>query len=449
MANPKPGDFVEVVASDETVKGTLLQSPELEKDVVIIKLPSGYNIGIDKGKVKRISLLPQLQQKEKSEGEITAAKPFSEKGLSKNEKSKVPKISILHTGGTIASKVDYRTGGVTAAFSEEEMLGLFPELKQIAEIKSRKIAQMQSEMMRFPHYNLIAKEVKKEIESGADGVIVTHGTDTMHYTSAALAFILDNLQVPVILVGAQRSSDRGSTDAALNLISAAYFIANSDFCGVAICMHENMSDTSNLILPATKTRKMHTSRRDAFRPINTIAIARVDYEAKNITFFGSHNKKSAAVNNKKLQLFNEKIKVGVIKTHTNMFASEFLAFKGFDGLVVEGTGLGHLPNEEIDKFTAENKKIFAAVKTLIGSGTIVVMAPQTIYGRIQLNVYTPQREIQSIGVLGHLSDMTPETTFIKLAWLLSNYGKKEAKELITKNLRGEISERTEPDAFLV
>ncbi|MEK6837975.1 MAG: asparaginase domain-containing protein, partial [Nanoarchaeota archaeon] len=268
----------------------------------------------------------------------------------------------------------------------------------------------------------------------------------------ALAFILENLSLPVILVGAQRSSDRGSTDAALNLISAAYFIANSNFAGVAICMHENMSDLSSLILPATKTRKMHTSRRDAFRPINAAANARVDYEAKNISYLSSYNKRdTSAAARKKLQLrlFNEKIKVGIIKTHTNMFTSEFLAYKGFDGLVVEGTGLGHLPNEEIDEFTVENKRIFAAVKTLTNSGTVVVMAPQTIYGRIQLNVYTPQREIQSIGVLGNLSDMTPETTFIKLAWLLSNYGKSEVKELITKNLRGEITERTEPAAFLV
>ena len=439
MANPKPGDFVEITTADESIRGTLLQSPELEKDIVIIKLPSGYNIGIDRAKVKRISVSQQQQAVEKEAAPERKEKP----------QGKLPKISILHTGGTIASKVDYKTGGVTAAFSEEEMLSLFPELKQIAAIASRKIAQLQSEMMRFPHYNLIAREVRREIEAGADGIIVTHGTDTMHYTSAALAFIFEKLPVPVILVGAQRSSDRGSTDAALNLISAVYFIANSDFAGVAICMHENMSDASCLILPATKTRKMHTSRRDAFRPINTSAIARVDFEARSIAFLGSYERKGLVAKKEKLQLFDEKIKVGMIKTHTNMFASEFLAFKGFAGLVVEGTGLGHLPNEEIDEYTGENKRVFAAVKALVDSGTVVAMAPQAIYGRIQLNVYTPQREIQEIGVLGHLSDMTPETTFIKLAWLPSNYKKAEVKELVVKNLRGEITDRTEPKDFLI
>jgi glutamyl-tRNA(Gln) amidotransferase subunit D len=306
---------------------------------------------------------------------------------------------------------------------------------------------MQSEMMRFAHYNIMAKEIEKEIKKGVDGIIITHGTDTMHYTSAALRFILEDLSVPVILVGSQRSSDRGSTDAAVNLISACYFIANSDFADVAICMHENMSDDSCLILPALKTRKMHTSRRDAFRPINAKPIARINFSEKNISFMKkNYDKKSDK--KLKLKLFNEKIKVGIVKTHTNMFAEEFLAYKNFDGLVVEGTGLGHLPNEEIDEHTKENKKIFDSLKKMIKEGLIVVMSSQTIYGRIQMNVYTPMRELQGIGVLGHLSDMTPETAFIKLAWLLSNCKKDEVKQLISKNLKGEISERIEDGTFL-
>ncbi|MBI2574444.1 Glu-tRNA(Gln) amidotransferase subunit GatD, partial [Candidatus Woesearchaeota archaeon] len=364
--------------------------------------------------------------------------------------------SILHTGGTIAARVDYKTGGVTGLFSADEMLALFPELKGIADIRSRKIMQLQSEMVRFPHYNVMAREIEKEISNGTDGIILTHGTDTLHYSSAALAFALENLPIPVILVGAQRSSDRGSTDAALNLISAAYFIANSGFAGVAICMHEGISDTSCLVLPATKTRKMHTSRRDAFRPVNAKAIARVNYEERRIDFlakdYGNVSVKSGNNSGKeKLQLkfFNEKLKVAIIKTHTNMYAGQFAAYRGYDGLVLEGTGLGHIPNEQIDDFTAENRKIQEAVEELIKSGTVVVMSPQTIYGRIQMKVYTPQRELMGIGVLGHLSDMTPETAFIKLAWLLSNYSREEARTMIAKNLRGELSDRTEEEAFLI
>jgi len=431
---PKTGDNVLVETKEKQMKGILMPVPESEEDIVILKLESGYNIGIDKKNVKAIKLIKSPVEKKQKPAEIKLNK-------------KLPTVSILHTGGTIASKVDYKTGGVIAKFSPGEIIGMFPELKKIANIKSRKIASMQSEMMRFPHYNLMAKEIEKEIKSGTDGIIITHGTDTMHYTSAALRFILEDLPVPVVLVGSQRSSDRGSSDAGLNLVSACYFIANSDFADVAICMHENMSDESCLILPALKTRKMHTSRRDAFRPVNATPIARVNFNEKNISFMKKeYNKK----NNKKLslKLINEKIKVGLIKTHTNMFAEEFLAYKNFDGLVVEGTGLGHIPNEEIDEYTKENKKIFDSLKEMIKKGLIVVMSSQTIYGRIQMNVYTPMRELQEIGVLGHLSDMTAETTFIKLAWLLSNYKKEEVKGLITKNLKGEISERIEDKTFL-
>ena len=431
----KTGDNVIVDTKDKEVKGILMPVPESEGEVVILKLESGYNIGIDKKDVKEIKLVKSYSEKKQKTAEI-------------KQNKKLPTVSILHTGGTIASKVDYKTGGVIAKFSPGEIIGMFPELTKIANIKSRKIASMQSEMMRFPHYNIMAKEIEKEIKSGTDGIIITHGTDTMHYSSAALRFILEDLSVPVILVGSQRSSDRGSSDAGLNLISACYFIANSDFADVAICMHENLSDESCLILPALKTRKMHTSRRDAFRPINTTPVARVNFNDKNISFMKKGYSKK---DNKKLKLklFNEKIKVGLIKTHTNMFAEEFLAYKNFDGLVVEGTGLGHLPNEETDEYTKENKKIFDSLKEMIKNGLITVMSSQTIYGRIQMNVYTPMRELQEIGVLGHLSDMTPEITFIKLAWLLSNYKKKEVKGLITKNLKGEISERIEDKTFLI
>jgi len=433
---PKTGDSVVVETKEKKINGILMPVPEAEGGIVILKLDNGYNVGIDKSRIKSIKLVKEYAEKKQKPAEI-------------KQNKRLPTISILHTGGTIASKVDYKTGAVSAKFSAAEIIDMFPELTKIANIKSRKIASMQSEMMRFVHYNIMAKEIEKEVKSGTDGIIITHGTDTMHYSSAALAFILEDLPVPVILVGSQRSSDRGSSDAGLNLVSACYFIANSDFADVAICMHENLDDESCLILSGLKTRKMHTSRRDAFRPINTSPIARVNFNEKNISFIKKDYKKRNKNKKLKLMLFNEKIKIGLIKTHTNMFAEEFLAYKDFDGLVIEGTGLGHLPNEEIDEYTKENKKIFNALADMIKKGLVVVMSSQTIYGRLQMNVYTPMRELQEIGVLGHLSDMTAETTFIKLAWLLSNYKKEEVKELITKNLKGEISERVEDKTFLI
>ncbi len=430
------GDSIAIKAEGAEITGELMPRTDVgDADTLVIKLSSGYNIGISKNNIKEMRLVSPA-----------AAKVAVEVAPVKKN-AKLPTISILHTGGTIASKVDYRTGGVTARFTPQEILEMFPELREMSNIESRLIRNMWSEDMRFAHYNLMADEIEKEVKKGVDGIIITHGTDTMHYSAAALAFMLEDLPVPVILVGAQRSSDRGSTDAAGNLINATYFIANSDFAGVAICMHETSNDSDCLILPATKTRKMHTSRRDAFRPINTTAIAKVNYEKKSISFIAKeHNKKSGA----KLKVchFNEKLRVGLLKTHTNMYASEVAAYKDFDGLLIEGFALGQAPINRVDEFTEEHPRILAAIQDLCKMMP-VVMASQCIYGRLQMNVYSTARDLQTAGVVGNLDDMTAETAFIKLSWLLSNYKKEDVVKLMTKSLRGEITARTEYDTFLI
>lgn len=429
MANP--GDKVRIFTPEEVFEGIIV--PSYEKDVVVLKLENGYNIGIFEKKIVKTEVIESYSEKRSS-----SAKPKPKRGL--------PTISVLHTGGTIASKVDYTTGGVIAQFSPEDLLNMFPGISEIANINSRLIRNIQSEFMRFPHYNLIAKEIQKEIKRGTDGIIITHGTDTMHYTAAALSFMLHDLPVPVILVGAQRSSDRGSTDADMNLLCAVKFIANTDFAEVGICMHEGIGDDSCLILPGLKSRKFHTSRRDAFRPINIRPWARVDKDG-TITYL----RKTYTVRSKsklKILPFNDDIKVGILRTHTNMYANQFTCYQGYDGLVIEVLGIGHAPTSQVDEFTVEHNKIRKAIEDL-SKKTVVVAAAQTIYGRLNMDVYTPGRELQNMGVLGNFSDMTTETTFIKLAWLLSNYPKKEVKELIATNLKGELTDRIEDNTFLV
>jgi len=428
----KQGEQLEISTSTQLFKGVFIKD---EKDFLVLKLSNGYNIGIAHRNIKE----------QKSIGHVKAAEEKKEKIASAN--SKLPNISILHTGGTIASKVDYSTGAVIAQFTESEILGLFPELKTMANIHSRLIRNMQSEMIRFAHYNLLAKAIEEEAKKGVDGIILTHGTDTLHYTSAALAFALEGIGIPVILVGSQRSSDRGSSDSALNLLAAAHFIAHSEFSGVAICMHENNNDDTCLILPPCKTRKMHSSRRDAFRPINTNPIARISVEKKKIDFISNYEKKDKK---KKitLKLFNEKLKIGLVKPHVQMFASEIHAYKDFDGLVIELLGIGHVPSMKVDEYTEENEHVLKAIAELARKMPVVV-APQTIYGRINMNVYTPGRQLLDAGVIGNYSDMTPETAFIKLAWLLSHHKEDEIKALFEKNLRGEISDRSEKESFLI
>jgi len=418
MANV--GDYIEVNTSSEKINGILM--PESTNKKLVLKLENGYNIGIDPKKIKSKKLIKKKTNKKVKVSKIKMNK-------------KLPKISILHTGGTIASKVSYETGGVTAKFKPEEILEMFPKIKSIANIDSRLIGNMFSEDMNFSHYNLIAKEIEKEIKKGVKGIIITHGTDTMHYTSAALSFILEDLNIPVILTGAQKSSDRPSSDADLNLTCATQFIANCDnFADVGICMHSGLDDSSCYILPGTKTKKLHSSRRDAFQVINAKPWAKIDKTRKInyiSTNYGKNKEKSL-----KLKLLDEKLKIGLLKSHPSLTKEELSLYSKFNGLIIEGTGLGHLGINKIDKFTSNNESIFKEIKKL-SKKIPIIMCSQTNFGRVNLNVYGTGRKLQEFVYSG--SDMTSETAFIKLVWLLSN--EKDIKSLIVKNLRGEINSR--------
>jgi len=412
------GDFVEIYLQDDVFSGILL--PSQNKDTMTLKLDSGYNLNVKKNKIKKFKLLKKNSGEKQKKQEVVF-------------KKYLPTISILHTGGTIASKVDYKTGGVTSAFSPEELIEMFPDLKDIANFKTRLVRKMFSDDLRFKHFSIIAREIEKEVKNKVSGIIIGMGTDNLAVASAALSFVLESCPIPVILVGAQRSSDRGSSDAYLNLLSAALFITKTDFSGVGICMHENLNDKTCLILPATKTRKLHSSRRDAFKVINDKPIARVNYETKAIEFLKKYNKRGSKLIIK--DKFEEK--TGLIKITVNMNSKQFLSYRGYKGLIIEGTGLGHTPLDVIDNETKEHAKIRNALKQL-SKNTVLVMTSQALFGRVNLNVYSKGRDLQGLGVISG-EDMLPETAFVKLSWLLGNYPK-ETKKLIGKNLRGEINE---------
>jgi len=408
----KSGDYVEIKTSSDSFKGILM--PDSISGKLVLKLDSGYNLGIDKKKIKSKKVLKVGIKK-------------TSKTVKVKQNPKLPKILILHTGGTIASKVSYKTGGVIAKFSPEELLELIPELGKIANIETMQVSNIFSEDMGFKDYNNLAREIKK---SKVDGVIITHGTDTLHYTAAALSFMLDNLGFPVLLVGSQRSSDRGSSDAGMNMICAAQFIANSDFAEVGVCMHSSMDDTACWILPGLKSRKFHSSRRDAFQAVNAKPFALVDLQGKIKVIDNSFKKRGDL--NLKVDFLDENLKIGILKVHPGMSHVEIDCYSKYNGLIIEGTGLGHMP-------VNSDSKIFNSLKKL---KIPKVMCTQTIFGRVNMNVYSTGRKLQEVLISG--SDMTSETAFIKLAWLLST---KQNVNLMSENLKGEINNRIS-DEFL-
>lgn len=415
----KPGDRVRITTTTGTVEGVLM--PE-QPGIILIKLDTGYNLGIDKKRVKNTKTLKKHVSK----------KPVVSKY--KTDKTK-PTILILHTGGTIASKVDYETGAVIARFTPEEIIAQFPELHDVCNIRSELLSNMWSEDIRFVHYNMMAQAVAQAVKKKVDGVIITHGTDTMHYTAAALTFALENIPIPVVLVGAQRSSDRPSSDAKLNLLGTAQFIAKGQ-AGVFVAMHETTNDDSVAIIHGCCARKNHSSRRDAFKSVNRDLVARVHRNGQ-VNWI----QKNDAIEGKfSVKPFKEKLKVGMLKIHPQMHPEEFSAYESFNGLVIEGTGLGHAPINDMDKHTRSHKKIANAINTLTQKMP-VVMSTQAINGRVNMNVYSSGKHAQELGIIGNYSTLHPELAFIKLAWLLSNHKKSDVAQLMTTNLRGEQQDR--------
>jgi glutamyl-tRNA(Gln) amidotransferase subunit D len=414
------GDYVEVKTNTELVQGTLM--PSSKEEVVIIKLENGYNIGVER---KDILSMRLIKQKDIAK-DITKPSPEKKKGL-KN-------IVVLHTGGTIASKVDYKTGGVTAKFSAADLIEMVPELQNIANVDAELVANMMSEDISFDEYKQIISAIEKNLKNKVDGIIIGHGTDTLGYTAAALSFAFEKINIPIILVGSQRSSDRGSSDAAMNLFCAAKFIANSDFVGVAVCMHHSSSDDYCAILSGTKTRKMHTSRRDAFKAINDSPIALVNYNNKEIKFFKKNYSKKSKDNELIVKReFSES--VALMKTHPHINSKLFSFFaKNYKAFVIEGTGLGHAPTN----LGENNLKNYEILKEFISNGGVVAITSQCIYGAVHPFVYTNLRRLFDIGCV-FCEDMLPETAYVKLSWLFGNYPKEKIKELMKENLRGEIN----------
>jgi len=415
------GDIIRVSSGKKSYEGILIPRSELgEGTAIIIKMKSGYNIGI------------QATTKVKVEKIGKGTKPTFASPPLPAQNSKLPHVVIMSTGGTIASRVDYRTGAVRSAISASDLYGVVPELSSVAQVDTEIVFSLYSENITQQHWTELAQIVAKRIEQGVDGVVIAHGTDTMAYTSAALSFALQNLPVPVILVGAQRSSDRPSSDAATNLIGAVKAAGEAPFAEVGLAMHETVSDTTIIVHRGTKVRKCHTSRRDTFKSINGFPIAKIkDLQVKMETENYQHRDPA-----KKLILkpsFSEK--VALVKFYPGLDPSiiDFYVEKGMKGILLEGSGLGH-----------GSKFCFNAIKNATAKGVVVALASQCIWGRVNMNVYDTGRDLLSLGVVP-LDDMFPETALVKIMWALGQSSdQKEVTALLKTNIAGEYSSRTLP-----
>jgi len=418
-ANVQVGDFIRLVKEDETYEGLLIPRSEYGDDKhVVIKLKSGYNIGVHvtpKTKIEKIGV---------------GVKPSFVPPPLPKQKPNLPKVAIISTGGTIASRVDYRTGAVRPALSASDLYSVVPELSEVAVIDTEILFSIFSENITTKHWTEMAKRAAKHIKNGVSGVVIAHGTDTLGYTSAALSFALQNLPVPVVLVGAQRSADRPSSDAAMNLIGAVRAAADAPFAEVVVAMHETISDTSIVFHRGTKVRKCHTSRRDAFKSVNTPPLARIE-NGKITVLTEDYCRRDK---NRELVVkpeFDEKVVLLKFHPSFNPEVIEWYVENGYKGIVLEGTGLGHV-----------GKYCLQAVRKAVESGVLVAMTSQCIWGRVNMNVYDQGRDLLALGVVP-LEDMLPETALVKMMWTFGQTKNlEEAKHLLTTNIAHEISPRT-------
>jgi glutamyl-tRNA(Gln) amidotransferase subunit D len=412
QAGADEGDLVEVTVEERTFQGIVMPHHEFSaREILTIKLKNGYNVGLDLSKGATMKLVKK--------GEM----PSIEREL-EEEASDKPVVSFISTGGTIASFVDYRTGAVHPALTSKELIFANPELTDHCDPKAKVLYSVLSENMRPEYWQRLAEEVANELNSGATGVVVPHGTDTMGYTAAILSFMLKDLTGPVVLVGSQRSSDRPSSDAHLNLIGAVT-VAKANLGEVVVVMHHGPSDDALTIHRGTKVRKMHSSRRDAFRSMNIEPIGLV--KGENVELTGKHRPRARGPVKAETDI---DARVVILYFYPGMNPGLLLdVLKHHEGVVVAGTGLGHVSKELIEVINdlEELKPI--------------VMTTQCLEGTVDMEVYSGGRDLMKAGVVNG-GDMLPETAFVKLMWALGKTRElEEVRKIMETDIAGELGPR--------
>ena len=348
-----------------------------------------------------------------------------------------PYVKLLGTGGTIASRLDYRTGAVIPAFSPGELYGSVPELADICNLDTEKLYGVFSENMGPDQWKGTAEAIVREIENGIDGIVIGHGTDTMHHTAAILSFMVQDTPVPIVMVGSQRSSDRPSSDAAINLINATNTAAHSDFAEVMVCMFGPTSDQYGLLHRGTRVRKMHSSYRSTFRTIGDIPLAMVDGN-KFIPLREDHHRRRSDKNVKLVPTFDDRVSIVYYYPGMKPDVIDNLIDNDYKGIVIAGTGLGHV-----------NKPLYPALKRACDSGMHIYMTVQTLWGYVQMYVYDTGRDIMDLGVIP-AANMLPEVAYMKLGWALGQtHDRDEVKKLMLTSIAGEITEREPHNGYLI
>jgi glutamyl-tRNA(Gln) amidotransferase subunit D len=396
-----------------------------DDDHIVLKLATGYNVGI------AVDTIEQMDEVGYKEAHYKI--PEREFPTSPDK----PNVKLFGTGGTIASRLDYRTGAVIPAFSPGELYGAVPELADICNLSTEKLFAVFSENMGPQQYIVLAKAIGEEIKKGVHGIVIGHGTDTMHHTAAVLSFMIQRSPVPIVLVGSQRSSDRPSSDAALNLIHATRTAAESDLAEIMVCMFGPTSDQYGLLHRGTRVRKMHSSYRSTFRTIGDIPLAMVDKE-KITPLRDDYSRRRTDQQVSIVPTFEEKVSIVYYYPNMQPDIIDSLVDNGYRGIVIAGTGLGHV-----------NKPLYPAIERAAAAGVAIYMTVQTLWGYVHMFVYDTGRDLMAKGIVP-AANMLPEVAYVKLGWALGQTDDlAEVRRLMLTPIAGEITAREPYNGYLV
>ncbi|MCI4340721.1 MAG: Glu-tRNA(Gln) amidotransferase subunit GatD, partial [Thermoplasmata archaeon] len=385
------GQRIELVGADgRRWRGTLVPSHELSGPrIAQIKLENGYNVGVHVGHSDLLNVLPE----EVADGNGNDTRPNgTPEPAAAGDRAWV---ALLSTGGTIASRVDYRTGGVRPVQDKAGILAFYPDLERDGPVRIVPVFDRLSEDIAPEDWLVLAEHVSRAFGEGARGVVVAHGTDTLAFTAAALSFLLEDLPGPVVVVGAQRSPDRPSSDGFTNLTTAVRIAREAETGEVVVVMHDGLSDDRFAIHRGTRVRKMHASRRDAFESRNVPPIGIVERESLRWTAPVRPPGPGPVRFDRRLGRAG-----GLLWFYPGITTAQAEGFTAsLKGVVLAGTGLGHVSSIHLPW-----------IRAAIGRGVVVVMTTQCLAGAVDPYVYATGRELLRAGVV-YAEDMLPETAY--------------------------------------
>ena len=305
-------------------------------------------------------------------------------------------ILMIATGGTIASKPTET--GLTPLITSKELLENIPGVQDICQVTTFPLFNLDSTNVSPMHWIQIVDCIQEHYQD-YDGFVITHGTDTMAYTAAALSYLIQNSKKPIVLTGSQKSIYEENTDARTNLLHAFLFATDKDSHGVHLMFNGQA-------IIGTRSRKIRTKSFNAFSSVD-YPVAAVIRDNRIIRYIKDIPYASKPT-------FSHKMveRVFLLKLIPGLQAEIFPYLKEhYDVIIIEGFGVGGIP-------VYQDSSYLSAIEDWIASGKLIVMTTQVPLEGSDMEVYQVGYKAKRDYQVLEAYNMTLEATVTKLMWIL-------------------------------